>query len=128
MTEEIEKMLEKSERFLASAKWDFKGEMYDAVINRAYYTVFTCMQTLLCVKEISSKTHSGTHNQFHQYFIARNEFVESEGMNLKVLYDMRQSTDYDFEIYADKDDAESAIEYAEGFLNKTKEWLAKNNS
>ena len=51
------------------------GERYDAALNRAYYTMFHCIQSLLTSKNIVVKSHKGAHNAFHKEFILKRIWI-----------------------------------------------------
>ena len=57
-------IFQKAEDCLQDAT-DFFGQgRYEASVNRAYYPIFHCIQVLLWIENIHTKSHEGAHNQF----------------------------------------------------------------
>ncbi|HTM93366.1 MAG TPA: HEPN domain-containing protein, partial [Flavisolibacter sp.] len=73
MNEEIEKIIAKAEDFYSDADYLFKGDRYEAVVNRSYYAMFTIIQALLLTENVFSKTHQGVMTKFHELFIKTNK-------------------------------------------------------
>lgn len=112
MTAAVYDALKKAEHFLEDAQFNLGGGKFDTVANRAYYCAYTSIKALLLAKNISSKTHSGSHSQFNKYFILTGIFDPKYATYLSRLYDLRQITDYDFSTFIDQESAEMAVKYA----------------
>lgn len=65
----IDKIIEKAADALSDAEFNFQHGRYEAAINRAYYTIFYSISALLEAKQISTKTHQGTHNKFNEIYL-----------------------------------------------------------
>ena len=57
MKEQIESLVEKSDRYLRSAVLLRDAEDYDSVASRLYYAMFYCAEALLLTKELSFSKH-----------------------------------------------------------------------
>ena len=123
MSYEIGKMLQSAEDCLLSAEHSFKGGWYKAAANRSYYCVFDCITALLYAKGASAKTHQGAHVKFRQLYIKTALLRVNLDEILTRVFDLRQSSDYDFEFEPTKADTLSAIESAKEFLAATKSYL-----
>lgn len=95
MSEEINKIILKSEDFFEDAEYLFKGKRFEAVVNRCYYAMFTIVQALLLTKNIFSKTHQGTMIKFHELFIKADLLPVELGKILNETFEKRQFGDYD---------------------------------
>lgn len=126
MTVEVYNALKKAKQFLEDAKFNFEGGKFDTVANRAYYSAYTCVKATLLSKDIFAKTHSGTHNQFNQYFIITGIFDSKYATHLARLYHLRQITDYDLSVFIDHESAEMALQYASEIFNLISEWVEEN--
>lgn len=125
MNKEIENILERSGDCLSDAKFNFQHSRYMAAVNRSYYSVFDCLVALLLTHNVYTKTHQGAHLKFNELFVKSGLFDAKFSQMLMYLFDLRQSVDYDFQFEPSEQDAGIAVEYAELFLNATRDFLHK---
>lgn len=123
MNEEIHKIINKAEDFYQDAEYLFKGNRFEAVINRSYYAMFTIMQALLLTKNIFSKTHQGAQLKFHEHFIKNGLLPVELGKILNETFEKRQFGDYDVNAEIYEADAKKVLENARMFLNNIKTYL-----
>ena len=99
---------------------------YEAALNRAYYSMFHCIQALLSTVHSVTKSHSGAHNAFHKEFILTLRFSKDLGLALKRTFEKRQFGDYEYDevLY---EDAKESVYDAQKFLNATTQYLKENN-
>lgn len=113
------KSLPKPRDFYTDADYLFKGDRYEAVINRCYYAMFTIIQALLLTEKIFSKTHQGTMAKFHELFIKK-KFPEYLGKMLNETFEKRQFGDYDVDANISKEEAKKVLEDARVFIDTIK--------
>ena len=102
----------------------FEAGFTDGTCNRAYYALFHCILALLHTENGPiPKTHTGAHTEFRKHFIKGGTFDESFSGSISELFNMRQGGDYDIEFDISIEDAESAVELATVFLQKTKDHI-----
>lgn len=119
----IDKIIEKAEDTLSDAAFNFEYERYEAAINRAYYAIFYCISALLEVKQVSTKTHQGSHNKFNELYIKTELMPATLNTSLDVVFSLRQSGDYDFRFEPTEIEASSAVKHAHIFLAATKAYF-----
>ena len=69
MKEQIESLVEKSDRYLHSAVLLRDAEDYDSATSRLYYAMFYCAEALLLTRELSFSKHRGVIAGFGQHFV-----------------------------------------------------------
>lgn len=119
-------ILAKASDCMDDAKDLLSGDRYDAALNRAYYTMFHCIQALLSTKLIVTKSHKGAHNSFHREFILTQLFPKKLGLALKQTFEKRQFSDYDYDEVL-QEDAKESVEDAAHFFEATILYLKQNN-
>ena len=123
MTEEIKKILHKSEDFYKDAEYLFEGHRYEATVNRCYYAMFTAAQALLLTKGIFSKTHQGLQIKFNELFIKTGLLPVELGKSLNETFEKRQFGDYDVDASISEQDAEKVVQNARLFLDSIRKVL-----
>jgi uncharacterized protein (UPF0332 family) len=92
--------------------------MWNAVINRLYYSCFYAVIALLLKQGIETKTHKGTKTQFGQHFISTGKIDKSFGKFYTKLFNLKQKGDYgDFYDY-DEETAKPLIEQVRIFIRE----------
>ena len=124
MSEEINKIILKAEDFFEDAEYLFKGQRFEAVVNRCYYAMFTMIQALLLTKNIFSKTHQGTMVKFHELFIKTQLLPIDLGKILNETFEKRQFGDYDVDADISEDEALKVLENTKMFIKKIKTYLS----
>ncbi len=123
MKPEIEKILDRAEDCFSDAEFNFKNDRFQVAVNRSYYCIFDCVTALLQEKDIFAKTHQGAHTKFHEYYIKTNLFDVELGRMLLVVFNLRQSADYDFQYELAEQEVASGVEYAATFLAATRAYF-----
>ncbi|MDR0791977.1 MAG: HEPN domain-containing protein [Chitinophagaceae bacterium] len=116
---EMQKILDKATESLSNAEYDLDGGFTLATANRAYYACYYCMTALLFTKDVYAKTHQGTKTKFTEFFIKSGLFPQSASDIAGLLFDSRQSADYDFDANITKEEATNLIKQAKTFLHLT---------
>lgn len=123
MRKEVQTALNRADDFLEDAIFNLEENRYNTAVNRAYYAMYAAAQALLIDKDVYTKTHKGTTGQFSLHYIKTNLLDQRYGQMFSELFDMRQSTDYDFEVVAEQEEAEKACNFATDFVEMAKSWL-----
>ncbi|MCU0351332.1 MAG: HEPN domain-containing protein [Flavobacterium sp.] len=123
MKEEMSKFVQQAEGFWTDAEYLITGNRYKSAINRAYYSIFTCVQALLFCQNSFVKTHSGLQSKFFELYIKTKVFDLELGKKLKQSYEKRQAVDYELDTEVNENDAESMLNDASLFLEATKKYL-----
>ena len=64
--------IERAEQDLRTAKKLFEDEDYRAANNRAYYSIFHSLRSVLALDSFDSKKHSGIISEFRKRYIKTN--------------------------------------------------------
>ncbi|MEL6944662.1 MAG: HEPN domain-containing protein [Bacteroidota bacterium] len=120
MEKRIGKVIQEAETMLDDAQFLLTGNRYGSAVNRAYYAVFHCVQSLLQSKEILVKTHAGTRSKFGELFIKTGILPKSLGEQLEKLESYRTIADYSYDNEISSSIAAKAVISAVHFLEQTK--------
>ncbi len=66
---EARKLLEKAETRLKEAKLLYESGFHEAVLNRAYYSVYSAAKAILTLLGYESKTHGGLRKLLGYYVV-----------------------------------------------------------
>lgn len=121
--EEIKLLIQKSHRFLTSAKLLLAEEDVESACSRAYYTMFYAAQALLLHKGVSPKTHKGVRTEFAKHYIHTNIFPVTMVKDFSFVADMRSAGDYEIYVTITSEEAKESIDSAINFLSSTEEYI-----
>lgn len=100
--------------------------LWNAAVNRLYYACFYAVTALLITHKIHTQSHAGARQMFGLHFIKTKSIPRHLGRFYAILFDMRQSGDYeDFVEYSENDvlsllePAESLISYIQYLIEET---------
>jgi uncharacterized protein (UPF0332 family) len=124
MDEKVERILKEARQAIDDAVFNFQGQRYHVVSNRAYYAVFHCIQALLQSEGAFVKTHQGAQQKFHQLFIKTGKIPVEAGEIPAYLAELRTLSDYDYGTTITAKQSELAIDRAKVFLEIITEFLA----
>lgn len=119
------KLLERAEECLEEAQQLLAFNHYLGSINRAYYCIFGCARALLFENDLFAKTHQGVHAKFNELFIKTELLDRKHGEGLRLVFDLRQTSDYDLDAAINVEDANHALDIAKGFLAAVQQLLGK---
>ena len=114
------KHLERAEEKIGAANLLFENEMFADAISEAYYAMFHAAKSLLALKEIYPKTHTGVVSQFGLQFVNEGLIEDFYAKSLAKAQTRREKADYDIYYEPSKEEAESVVEDAEMFLERIK--------
>jgi len=112
--------LERAEEKLGAANLLFENEMFADAISEAYYAMFHAAKSLLALRDIYPKTHTGVVAQFGLQFVNEGLIEELYAKSLAKAQTRREKADYDIYYEPSKEEAESIVEDAERFLERIK--------
>jgi uncharacterized protein (UPF0332 family) len=92
-------------------------------VNRAYYAMFYAVLAVLATKGLGSSKHSGAISLFDREFVKPGDFPKELSRALHMAFERRQQADYGELIQLDESAATRAIEEAEVFIRKTRDYL-----
>ena len=117
--------IEKAEKFLKEAEFNFKNKLYQTSINRSYYAVFLAISSLLVLEGTNVKTHSGIKTLFNLRFIKTKKLPLKFSEYLDYLMRKRTDVDYGDFIIIDEKTAKQSFKIAKEMIKSIKK-LRKN--
>ncbi len=110
--------IEKSYRTLEVAKYDFKGNYLEAVLDRLYYAAFYIVSAFITLEGERFKKHSGVKSFFFKKVIKGRLIEEKFGKVYNKLYYMREEVDYTPNPSFSKEEVKELLIETEAFIRK----------
>jgi uncharacterized protein (UPF0332 family) len=121
--EESFKFLDKADDALNNAVHSIHGGFIMGTVNRAYYTMFYCMNAMLILNDVHAKTHQGTRSKFNELYIKTNIFEIKYSYYVSKAFDLRQDADYDLDAHISEEEAQVLVDNATEFYKFTKQYV-----
>ena len=118
----------KSAEDYETAKWLVEEEFFNAALNRAYYSIFHLMSTLLLLDDMNFKSHSAVISKFREKYIKTKIFNIEISDIINDLYEYRNDSDYTDLFWASQEEAEAQIQNAKTFIDTLKPYIEKRLS
>ncbi|MBO7596136.1 MAG: HEPN domain-containing protein [Bacteroidales bacterium] len=112
--------LEKAANTLEYAQRNLNYGMYSVAANRLYYAFYYAASALLISVKIEAHSHSGVQSMMHLHFVKTGKLSEDDGILMRRLFVMRQSSDYEDFVDYQKNDIEPLFPLTEALINKIK--------
>lgn len=120
--------LERSKEELETSLVLFESKHYRAANNRAYYSIFHGMRSVLAFDGFDSKKHSGIIAVFRKDYIKTGVFEEGLSDIIGASSEIRNASDYDDMYIATKDETEEQIKNAKVFFDAISDYISKKIS
>ena len=108
--------LEQAKDDLESAKLLLGAGKYKAANNRAYYSCFHAVDSVLALEQIAFKKHKDTLAYFNKNYVKTEMFPKEMGRKLSKLEIIRHKSDYDDFYIASKEEATEQVDVAESIV------------
>ena len=96
--------LQKAAESLELANFSISKKFWNAAASELYYASFYFVLALFAKYEISTSTHAGVNTIFGLQFIKEGKLEAKWGRLVRILFDMRQKSDYgDFMILTEQE-------------------------
>ena len=115
--------LEKAKEEYEAAVILLESEHYRAANNRAYYSVFHAMRSVLVFVGYDSKKHSGIISEFRKTYIKSGIFPETLSDIIGNASEIRNASDYDDMFIASKSETIEQIGNAKMFLEHIEKYV-----
>ncbi len=116
--------IQQADESLDEARFLFEGSKSPrSIINRAYYSMFYAILSLLVFEPFSSSKHSGVISYFNRHFIKRGVFSLELGRAVNKAFDLRQRGDYREQVNLTADQAEPFLDWARKLIDSVKKYL-----
>ncbi len=110
--------LNKGQEAILEAEVLLETRHWNTSINRSYYACFYVVSSLLLLKDVKSKTHTGTRTMFHQHLIQAGILTDVDADVYDMLFDSRQEGDYIDFVEFDTAQAYSMLQAATALVGK----------
>lgn len=107
---------DKAQESLEAARRELAASSYDFAMNRAYYTLFYAVSTLLLEEGRQFKKHSGVRAAFNREIIKAGRMEKKHGDLYNAIFDDRQVGDYVAFTQFDASYVQEKIDACEEFL------------
>lgn len=105
------------------AKLMFDNGRYKNTLNRAYYSIFHAIKSVVILDGFDSSKHSGIIAYFNQNYVRTGIFPKEMSKIIRAASENREKADYYDFFIASKEEAESQIERAWEFSAQISEYL-----
>ena len=96
---------------------------HDFAASRAYYAAFYAATAALLAEGFETSKHSGVIAAIHQRFVRSARLSADQGKALNWLFELRDVGDYGVMVHVSQQEAEQAIQVAEGFVKAMQELI-----
>lgn len=97
----VDYRMERAYDTLKEADYNTDGGYYNAAVNRLYYACYYAASALLLKHEIETHTHNGVKIQLSMNFVRTGLLDIEHGATFSLLFEKRQSSDYNDFAYCD---------------------------
>ena len=105
-----------------------RESFYNAAINRLYYACYYAAVALLIKNEIQPQTHNGVKTMLGLHFVSKGKLPKEHGNTFTILFDKRQSGDYDDFIYNDQETVDELYPKAQAFIEAIEQLINTSES
>jgi len=122
---EIKDLINKAEKFLATAEHALDIGDSDSCVSRCYYAMFFIAEAVLLTKNLSARSHKGVISLFGEHFVKTGIFDRVLGKALNDAYDKRLIGDYGIGIIVTEKEARDTLKTAKNFVQNLKSYLKR---
>ncbi len=115
--------LEQAKEDLKASKALYNLSLYKSSNNRAYYSIFHSIRSILALEPIDFKKHKDVVAYFNKNYVHTEIFPKSIGKKISKASKIREDSDYDDEFIAKPEDTLEQIQTAEELLELVEEYV-----
>ena len=115
--------LEQAKEDLKASKALYNWSLYKSSNNRAYYSIFHSIRSILALEPIDFKKHKDVVAYFNKNYVHTEIFPKSIGKKISKASKIREDSDYDDEFIAKPEDTLEQIQTAEELLELVEEYV-----
>lgn len=115
--------LEQAKEDLTACKMLYEGKLYKSANNRAYYSIFHSIRSVLALEPIDFKKHKTVIAYFNQHYINTEIFPKSLGKKIVKASKIREDSDYDDEFIVKAETTLDQIHTAEELLELVEKYV-----
>lgn len=115
--------LEQAKEYLKAAELLYKSKWYKSANNRAYYSIFHAIKSVLALEPVDFKKHKDVLAYFNKNYVNTEIFSRNLGKRVVESSKVREDSDYDDEYVAKPEATESQIETAEELIYLVEKYI-----
>lgn len=127
MNPDVEALLAKARRGLASARQNLGAGDFDFAVSRAYYAMFYAAEALLLARGLAFSKHGSVIAEFNRAFVRTGELAVRHAAALKKAFEQRLIGDYGFREAFPAETAGAVLDDAEAFVNDAEAYLRRES-
>ena len=124
----IEVLIKKSLKELQTAELLIQNDLFNAAVSRTYYAMFYAVQVLFIEENIVTSSHHGMITIFSKQFVKTGIFSGEIGKQINKIFEMRQSSDYNFDFEITFDTAINTLNTGKSFVETLFTYIKNKNS
>lgn len=113
---EIESLLQRSHKYLASARALVALDDHESAVSRTYYAMFYAVEALLLREGHAFSSHKAVLSAFSRLFVKTGVLPREMARDLSRAFQKRQLGDYEHQFVIEEAEAVSLIETGEQFV------------
>lgn len=118
--------LEQAKDDLKASQILYESKLYKSANNRAYYSIFHSIKSVLALEPIDFKRHKDVIAYFNQHYISTEIFPKKIGRKVSIASKIREDSDYDDEFVVKSEITQEQIETAKELIELVKEYIDNN--
>lgn len=115
--------LEQAKEDLMAAKALLELKFYKSANNRAYYSIFHTIKSVLALEPIDFKRHKDVVAYFNKNYVHPEIFPRSMGRKISDAASIREDSDYDDQFVVDPEATQTQIQTAEELIELAEKYL-----
>lgn len=118
--------IERARQDLKTAQNLFDDEDYRAANNRAYYSIFHSLRSVLALDHYDSKKHSGIISEFRRRYLKTHILPIEMSAMIDSSFEIRNASDYNDMYLASRGETKTQIENAEYILAEIEKYIGRS--
>lgn len=119
----VKHRLSQAKENLEEAKILYNANKFKGANNRAYYSIFHTIRSVLALEPIDFKKHKDVVGYFNKNYVKTEIFPKNMGRKIADATSIREDSDYDDEFVVKKEITESQIQTAEELINLAEKYI-----
>lgn len=115
--------LERAKEDLADAELCYKNRRYLSANNRAYYSIFHAIRSVLAIERVDFKRHKDVITYFNQHYLKTEKFPKQISRKITQASKVREDSDYDDEFIPTDEQTKNQIDTARELIELVEKYL-----
>ena len=115
--------LEQAKEDLLAAKLMYDSNLYKSANNRAYYSIFHAIKSVLALEPIDFKKHKDVQAYFNKNYVSTEVFPKYLGRKIAQASVIREDSDYDDEFVVNSEKTLEQIETAKEMIKLVEKYI-----